>query len=287
MQYSIYAIFFSALIFSACVNSDAEQPISTEDISTTEIPVKTEIPEPVLVPVDTVSKTIPEPETPVTVDAKIATPPPTPPKPSTQINNNPPPKPQPVVNNTPPPAPSQKPIVKLLNPRYDYGYIGQGEVVKHIFTIKNVGNAPLNILRASASCGCTRPEYSFMPIMPGETSDVKVHFNSTGKLGRVESKVTILTDALPETHYLYLDGTVTDKKVEKPVENKPAPKTDVQDKKEGNKKIETQEEKVPEKENMEDKKPGKEFKPRPILPGRKLPKGNIETEQDSSDVGGK
>lgn len=45
--------------------------------------------------------------------------------------------------------------------QFDFGTIKEADgPVTHAFTIKNVGNAPLVITRASASCGCTKPKFS-------------------------------------------------------------------------------------------------------------------------------
>ena len=42
-------------------------------------------------------------------------------------------------------------------------------VVSCTLTFTNVGDAPLVIHQAVASCGCTVPEYTHEPVMPGKT----------------------------------------------------------------------------------------------------------------------
>lgn len=61
----------------------------------------------------------------------------------------------------------------------DYGTVKHGSDGHRIFTIKNTGDKPLIISRVQASCGCTTPEWSQEPIMPGKTAPLKVGYNTT------------------------------------------------------------------------------------------------------------
>lgn len=75
---------------------------------------------------------------------------------------------------------------------FDFGDIKQGDVVEHIFNFENTGNQPLIISNATTTCGCTASEYKKgEPIGPGETSQIKVKFNSRGKMGAINKVVTI------------------------------------------------------------------------------------------------
>ena len=49
-------------------------------------------------------------------------------------------------------------------------------VQKATFTFTNVGNKPLIINQAIASCGCTVPSYTKKPIAPGEKGQISVTF---------------------------------------------------------------------------------------------------------------
>nr|HNH67158.1 DUF1573 domain-containing protein [Bacteroidia bacterium] len=70
--------------------------------------------------------------------------------------------------------------------------ITEGEIVSYNFKFKNSGKAPLIITQASASCGCTVPEYSKDPIAPGQEGFIKVTFNSEGKHGMTSKTITYL-----------------------------------------------------------------------------------------------
>lgn len=91
---------------------------------------------------------------------------------------------------------------------YDFGTIKQGEVVNHTFTFTNTGKEPLIIENASASCGCTVPEWPRTPIAPGEKGEIKVQFNSTGKYGQQSPMVTIRANTEPNITQVSLKGTV-------------------------------------------------------------------------------
>lgn len=91
---------------------------------------------------------------------------------------------------------------------YSFDTITAGDVVERTFTFINTGKAPVNIKDANVTCGCTYPSYSFLPIAPGDSSQVNVTYNSVGKQGLQEATITINSDALPSTVQLTLKGYV-------------------------------------------------------------------------------
>lgn len=101
------------------------------------------------------------------------------------------------------------PKIVFEEPTYNFGTIKAGEKVTHNFKFTNEGKAPLIITEASATCGCTVPEYPKQPIKPGEKGVIKVIFNSTGKSGVQSRTVTIFTNnkANP-SHQMYLVGEI-------------------------------------------------------------------------------
>lgn len=73
---------------------------------------------------------------------------------------------------------------------YDFGNVAKGEAVEHTFSFTNSGQAPLVITNASSSCGCTVPTWTKEPIQPGETGEMTVKFDGSGK-GQVTKTVTV------------------------------------------------------------------------------------------------
>ena len=85
-------------------------------------------------------------------------------------------------------------------------------VVSCTFTFTNVGDAPLVIHQAVASCGCTVPEYTQEPVMPGKTGTIKITYNGTGKYpGHFKKSVTLRTNAKTEMMRLFVEGDMTAK----------------------------------------------------------------------------
>ena len=62
------------------------------------------------------------------------------------------------------------------------------------FKFTNTGAAPLIIANAKGSCGCTVPSWPKEPIMPGETSVIKVKYDSK-RVGPINKSVTISSNA--------------------------------------------------------------------------------------------
>ncbi len=83
-------------------------------------------------------------------------------------------------------------------------------IVKCTFTFTNEGNAPLVIHQAIASCGCTVPTYTRMPVKPGEKGKMEVTYNGSGKYpGRFKKSITVRTNAKEPMVKLYITGVMT------------------------------------------------------------------------------
>ena len=103
---------------------------------------------------------------------------------------------------------NNQPIVQFVKEEHNFGDITQGEVVSHNFVIKNSGKSDLIISSAKGSCGCTVPVWPKDPIKPGAEAEIKVTFNSKGRSGSQTKKVTVLTNAIPNTKVLTIRGNV-------------------------------------------------------------------------------
>ena|SRR5690606_21567581 len=92
-------------------------------------------------------------------------------------------------------AATNGPVITFEESSKDFGDIKQGEKVEHTFKLENTGNAPLVISNVAATCGCTVPSWPKEPIAPGKTAEIKVSFNSAGKMGKQNSIVRIYSNA--------------------------------------------------------------------------------------------
>ena len=100
------------------------------------------------------------------------------------------------------------PFVEMKETSFDFGEMQQGESVTHDFVLKNTGEADLIISAAKGSCGCTVPQWPKAPISQGQEATIKVTFNSAGKSGKQNKTVTLLTNAIPNTKVLTINGNV-------------------------------------------------------------------------------
>jgi uncharacterized cupredoxin-like copper-binding protein len=77
---------------------------------------------------------------------------------------------------------------------YDFGNVEQGKVVNYNFTLTNTGGDVLKIMDVRASCGCTAAKPEKSELNPGESTAIKVAFNSTGRLGQQQKYVYVVTN---------------------------------------------------------------------------------------------
>ncbi|HVA97301.1 MAG TPA: DUF1573 domain-containing protein [Bacteroidia bacterium] len=91
---------------------------------------------------------------------------------------------------------------------HDFGNITQGEKVSYAFKFRNTGTSDLVISSAVGSCGCTVPEYPKGAIHAGADGVVNVVFDSTGKSGKVEKTVTLVTNSTPNTTVITIAANI-------------------------------------------------------------------------------
>ena len=106
--------------------------------------------------------------------------------------------------------------IKFNQTKCNLGTFSESDpVVNGVFTFTNIGDAPLVIHQAVASCGCTVPEYTKEPILPGESGTIKVTYNGAGKYpGHFKKSITIRSNAKTEMLRLYIEGNMTAKEKE-------------------------------------------------------------------------
>lgn len=107
--------------------------------------------------------------------------------------------------------------VKIANPNaakitfetevIDYGTITQGADGVREFKFTNNGKSPLIISNARGSCGCTVPTWPNEPIKPGESSVIKVKYD-TKRLGTINKSVTITSNAENATKVIRIKGKI-------------------------------------------------------------------------------
>lgn len=98
--------------------------------------------------------------------------------------------------------------IVFVEESHDFGTIKEGTLATKEFKFKNTGKEPLIITNASASCGCTTPEWPKEPIRPGATGVIKVVYNSQGRPGAFQKSVTVQSNAKTSMKVLIIRGNV-------------------------------------------------------------------------------
>lgn len=107
---------------------------------------------------------------------------------------------------------AQRPAeIKFDKQSHDFGTITTDScVVTCVFSFTNVGEQPLVINQAFASCGCTVPTYTREPVQPGQKGEIKVTYNGTGaSVGHFRKSVTVRTNGSVEMTRLYIEGNIS------------------------------------------------------------------------------
>ena len=95
---------------------------------------------------------------------------------------------------------------------HNFGSFPETEKVTCTFKFTNTGDNLLVIHQAIASCGCTVPQYPKQPIKPGESGEIKVTYDGSGKFpGHFKKSITLRTNAKQEIVRLYIEGDMVGK----------------------------------------------------------------------------
>jgi len=89
---------------------------------------------------------------------------------------------------------AQAPKLIFEETSHDFGSIKSGDVVSTEFTFTNTGGSDLNIRKTKANCGCTVSKPEKTTLKPGESSILKVTFNSERRKGTQHKSVTIFSN---------------------------------------------------------------------------------------------
>lgn len=118
-------------------------------------------------------------------------------------------------------AMGQEPVITFDKTTHDFGKINEADGrVTTVFTFKNEGMAPLVLSNVRASCGCTTPKWTREPIEPGQSGEITVTYNPSGRPGRFQKTVTVTSNATEPTFKLQIKGEVIPKPA-KPVDQYP------------------------------------------------------------------
>ncbi|MDR3245680.1 MAG: DUF1573 domain-containing protein [Prevotellaceae bacterium] len=102
--------------------------------------------------------------------------------------------------------------IQFSEVKHDFGNIKEVDgPASHVFAFKNTGKAPLVIQNVETSCGCTSPEYTKEPVLPGKSGFVKATFDPTGRPYTFDKNLTVISNAENNRVVLGIKGNVDPK----------------------------------------------------------------------------
>ncbi len=104
----------------------------------------------------------------------------------------------------------KSPNAQFQNKEHDFGTIKEEiGAVTTSFEFVNSGKAPLVIQRVTATCGCTTPEYTREPILPGAKGKIDVRYSTIRRPGNFRKNVRVYTNVPDSVFVLTIRGRVT------------------------------------------------------------------------------
>ncbi len=103
-----------------------------------------------------------------------------------------------------------QPAISFKEMDHDFGSFPEnGGKVTHNFTFVNTGDQPLVLSNVRSTCGCTVPQYTKEPIIPGDSGTIKVTYNPQGRPGKFNKPIYVNTNVSTERITLRIKGIVT------------------------------------------------------------------------------
>jgi len=100
------------------------------------------------------------------------------------------------------------PVMSFESTEYDFGTVSEGEIVDYTFKFTNTGNQPLIINKATATCGCTVPDWPKEPIAVGGKGEIKIKFDSKNRKNLQTKYVNINANTQIPVTRLKITGNV-------------------------------------------------------------------------------
>ena len=110
------------------------------------------------------------------------------------------------------------PSVQFKSKVHEFGTIKEADgKVSTKFSFKNTGNAPLIINNVNPSCGCTSPEWSRKPILPGQEGYIEATYDPKNRPGKFEKSIAVTSNSQKEPKtILIIKGNVIPAGLAKP-----------------------------------------------------------------------
>ncbi|GGG55576.1 DUF1573 domain-containing protein [Epilithonimonas arachidiradicis] len=91
---------------------------------------------------------------------------------------------------------------------HNFGDIKKGEKKEHVYEVTNTGTNPLIISNVKPGCGCTVPDYTKEPILPGQKGKITLHFDSSNFDGAIYKAADVFLNVEKAPVKLTFSGNV-------------------------------------------------------------------------------
>lgn len=98
--------------------------------------------------------------------------------------------------------------VKFKEELINFGTTKPNKPVTATFEFTNISKEPLLIEFARASCGCTTPDWTKEPILPGKTGKVMATYAANQGTGQVSKTIWVKFKGIDQDKELHLSGKV-------------------------------------------------------------------------------
>ncbi|MDR0983114.1 MAG: DUF1573 domain-containing protein [Culturomica sp.] len=103
-------------------------------------------------------------------------------------------------------------VMEFVTTSHDFGNIKETDgPVSYDFVFKNTGNAPIILKNVESSCGCTSPQWTKQPVLPGKTGFVKATFDPKDRPSYFDKTITVTSNAKNSVAELKIKGNVEPK----------------------------------------------------------------------------
>lgn len=101
--------------------------------------------------------------------------------------------------------------IQFKDSKKNFGMVKKGELVKVVYEFKNSGNSPLIIYDYKVGCPCTEVEFSRDPVLPGESAEILVKFDTKSAYDNQDRVIEIISNAKNSSQKIRLKGVVLTK----------------------------------------------------------------------------
>lgn len=98
--------------------------------------------------------------------------------------------------------------LNIPEPEFNFGHVVQHNHVSCVFWLKSVGDDTLRITNVVPGCGCTEAPIDDTLLAPGDSTALRIKFNSRQFRGRTSKKPFVMVEGDPNKHFVQIVSVV-------------------------------------------------------------------------------